>query len=231
MATIRKEEPRIEPSNLAFLNKLKKNNNREWFNGHKEVYLQELAQMERFADALLEKLNTHDLIETLSGKKSLYRIYRDTRFSGDKTPYKTWWSGHFTRATQYRRGGYHFHIEAGNTRIAGGFWSPASEDLKRVRDDIAFDASPMQKIIKSRSFVSMFGSLKGEQLKTVPRGYDAGNEAIDLLRYKQFLLIRQFSDAEVLDKSFLAAADATFKAMRPFFDYMSEVLVSDSNGV
>ena len=230
MATIRKEEPRIVPANLAFLNKLKKNNNREWFNGHKELYLQELTMVERFADALLEQLNTHDRIETLSGKKSLYRIYRDTRFSGDKTPYKTWWSGHFTRATQYLRGGYHFHIESGNTRIAGGFWGPETADLRRVRDDIAFDPAPLQKIIKSKSFVRLFGSLHGEQLKTVPRGYDANHEAIDLLRYKQFLLVRRFSDDEVLDKSFLKEASLTFKAMRPFFDYMSEVLVSDSNG-
>ncbi|MBS1664332.1 MAG: DUF2461 domain-containing protein [Bacteroidetes bacterium] len=230
MAINRKEEPWIVPANFTFLKKLKKNNNREWFNAHKEVYLEELAGMERFADALLEQLSSHDVIETLSGKKSLYRIYRDTRFSGDKTPYKTWWSGHFTRATKYRRGGYYFHIEAGNTRIGGGFWGPEAADLKRIRDDIAFDPSPLQKIIGSKSFVKLFGELEGEQLKTAPKGYDAGHEAIDLLRYKQFLLRRRFSDEEVLDKSFLKEASLTFKGMRPFFDYMSEVLVSDGNG-
>lgn len=231
MARIRTEGPRIVASNFAFLNKLKKNNNREWFNAHKDLYLEELGQMEAFAEALLEDLNTHDVIETLSGKKSLYRIYRDTRFSGDKTPYKTWWSGHFTRATKYRRGGYYFHIEAGNTRIGGGFWGPVPADLKRVRDDIAFDPAPLQKIMKSKSFVRLFGSLEGEQLKTAPKGYDAGHAAIDLLRYKQFLLRRRFSDKEVLDKSFLKEVGLTFKGMRPFFDYMSEVLVSDGNGM
>src|SRR6185295_16399187 len=105
----------IYQSGFDFLKKLKKNNNREWFNAHKEEFLKEQALIEAFADALLRGLNAHDMIETPSGKKSLYRIYRDTRFSNDKTPYKTKWSGSFRRATKYRRGGYHFNIEQGNT--------------------------------------------------------------------------------------------------------------------
>ena len=223
--------PGIYPSGFAFFNKLKKNNNREWFNTHKEKYLQELGLMEAFADGLLDHLNTHDLIETPSGKSALYRIYRDVRFSGDKTPYKTKWSGYFRRATAHRRGGYYFSIEQGNSFIAGGFWGPDPSDLKRIRDDIAFDAAPLRKIIKSKPFVTMFRELKGDQLKTAPKGFGADHEAIDLLRYKQFLLIRPFSDKEVLGKTFLKEASLTFKAMRPFFDYMSEVLVTDSNGM
>jgi uncharacterized protein (TIGR02453 family) len=226
-----KEAIIIPPSGFAFLKKLKKNNNREWFNKHKDEYLQELGAVERFADGLLGLLNTHDEIETPSGKKSLYRIYRDTRFSSDKTPYKTHWSGSFRRATRYRRGGYYFHIEQGNTFVAGGFWGPVPADLKRIRDDIGFDAAPIRKILKSKPFVSMFGTLRGEQLKTTPQGFDAKHEAIDLLRYKQFILKRPFTDEEVLDKRFLKEANLTFKAMRPFFDYMSEVLVTDSNGM
>lgn len=225
-----KEAIIIPPSGFAFLKKLKKNNNREWFNKHKDEYLQELSAVERFADGLLGLLNTHDEIETPSGKKSLYRIYRDTRFSSDKTPYKTHWSGSFRRATRFRRGGYYFHIEQGNTFVAGGFWGPVPADLKRIRDDISFDAAPIRKILKSRSFVSMFGTLQGEQLKTTPQGFDAKHAAIDLLRYKQFILKRPFTDEEVLNKDFLKEANLTFKAMRPFFDYMSEVLVTDSNG-
>ena len=223
--------PHIHQSGFYFLNKLKKNNNREWFNAHKAEYQKELQLIEAFADALLENLNQHDLIETASGKKSLYRIYRDTRFSEDKTPYKTRWSGSFRRATASRRGGYHFNIQQGNTFIAGGFWGPVPEDLKRIRKDISFDATPLRKILKSKSFISMFGALKGDQVKTTPQGFDAHHEAIDLLRYKQFLLIRPFSDKEVLSSQFLKEANRTFKAMRPFFDYMSEVLTTDSNGM
>jgi uncharacterized protein (TIGR02453 family) len=231
MARSRTEEPRIQPSGFAFLNKLKKNNNREWFNAHKAEFQEEQRLIEVFADALLAKLNTHDGIETPSGKDSLYRIYRDTRFSEDKTPYKTRFSGSFRRATRYRRGGYHFNIQPGNSYISGGFWGPVPQDLKRIRDDIAFDATPLTKIIKRKSFVSLFGTLQGEQLKTAPKGFDANHEAIALLRHKQFLLIRPFPDAVVLSKDFLKEADRTFQAMRPFFDYMSEVLVADSNGM
>ena len=218
-------------TSFDFLKKLKKNNNREWFNTHRAEYEKELHLMEEFAGALLKNLNAHDEIETPSGKKSLYRIYRDTRFSSDKTPYKTHWSGSFRRATKYRRGGYHFHIAPGNTFIAGGFWGPEPQDLKRVRDDIAFDPAPLRKILKSKSFVSMFKNLQGEQLKTAPKGFDASHEAVDLLRYKQFLLIRPFSDKEVLSTQFVREANLTFKAMRPFFDYMSDVLTTDSNGM
>lgn len=221
----------IRPSSFDFLNTLKQNNNRDWFNAHKTLYQQELEQVEVFAEALLARLNAHDLIETPSGKKSLHRIYRDTRFSKDKTPYKSNWSGNFKRATKARRGGYYFHLEPGGSFVAGGFWAPVPQDLKRIRDDIAFDDAPLRKILNSASFRSNFKTLQGEQLKTAPKGFEPDNPGIDLLRYKQFLLIRRFTDDEVLDNSFLLEADKTFKAMRPFFDYMSEVLSTDTNGL
>jgi uncharacterized protein (TIGR02453 family) len=221
----------IPNSSVNFLTLIKNNNNRDWFNANKDQFLKEQSYIELFADTLLMELNSHDVIETASGKKSLHRIYRDTRFSKEKTPYKTNWSGSFRRASKYRRGGYYFHIEKGNSFIAGGFWGPSPEDLKRIRDDFAFDDTPMRKIIKSKHFISTFGSLQGEQLKTTPKGFDAENKAIDLLRYKQFLLIRPFTDNEVLSDNFLNEANKTFKNMRPFFDYMSEVLTTDINGI
>lgn len=226
-----KQLPQVHKSGFDFLNALKKNNNRDWFNAHKATFEAEQNLMVVFAEALLQALSTHDEIETPSGKKSLHRIYRDTRFSADKTPYKTNWSGHYRRATKYRRGGYYFHIEPGNTFIAGGFWGPNPADLKRIRDDIAFDAAPLRKVINSRTFKDTFGTLKGEQVKTAPKGYPADHEAIDLLRYKQFLLIKKFSDKEVLSEDFLKAVNQVFKNMRPFLDYMSEVLSTDANGL
>ena len=214
-----------------FLNQLKRNNNREWFSKHKEAYITEQTHIHNFAEALLHELNKHDVIETPSGKKACYRIYRDVRFSTDKTPYCNYFSGSFRRATKYKRGGLYFHLEPGNTWLAGGFWSPNTEDLKRIRDDIAFDATPLRKILKSKTFVSSFGTLQGEQLKKAPKGFDANHEAIDLLRYKQFLLIKKFTDKEVLSDDFIKLANQTFKNMRPFLDYMSEVLTTDVNGL
>ncbi|WP_031530379.1 DUF2461 domain-containing protein [Dyadobacter crusticola] len=220
----------IPASNLEFLRKLRDNNNRDWFNAHKNEYLEQLAYIEAFAEALLGEMNKHDVIETVSGKKSLQRIYRDTRFSQDKTPYKTNWSGGFTRATAQRRGGYYFHIEPGNSFVAGGFWAPEPRYMKLIRDDISFDPTPLRQIISSKEFVNTFGSLQGEQLKTTPKGFDPSDEAIDLLRYKQFLLQRRFTDKEVLSPGFLQEANQTYMRMRPFFDYMSEVLTSNADG-
>lgn len=220
----------IPKSSLDFLSLLKENNNKPWFDTHKQEYLKELNHIETFAGALLQELSKSDLIETASGKKSVYRIYRDIRFSKDKTPFKTFWGGSFTRATNERRGGYYFHIEKGNTFVGGGFWGPNAVDLKRIRSEFGHDSESFRTILNTKSFVSTFGTLQGEQLKTAPKGFDTTHEAIDLLRYKQFLVLRRFTDEEVLSTQFLEQALETFKNMRPFLDYMSEVLTTDTNG-
>jgi uncharacterized protein (TIGR02453 family) len=222
---------RIPQTNFYFLESLNRNNNRDWFTAHKDEFLQHQLTIERVADELLMALNTHDLIETPSGKKSMHRIYRDTRFSKDKTPYKKNWSGHFRRATKWRRGGYYYHLEPGNSFVAGGFFGPNAEDLRRIREDICFDPEPLRAILTAEPFVRNFGCLQGEQLKTAPKGFAADDDAIDLLRYKQFLLIRKFSDEEVQSGDFVKMVNDTFVAMRPFFDYMSVVLTSDGDGV
>lgn len=221
----------IEISNLEFLKLLKKNNTRDWFNANKERYLKEISCIEFFANDLLERMNKHDVIETASGKKSLHRIYRDVRFSKEKLPYNTHWGGSFKRASKLRRGSYYFHIESGNSFIAGGFWGPEPADLKRIRNEFAYDPKPFRKILKQKDFVTTFGNMIGEQIKTCPKGYSKDNEAIDLLCYKQFLLIKKFSDKEVLGSDFVKKVDDVFKQMRPFLNYMSEVLTTDVNGL
>ncbi|KRD11501.1 hypothetical protein ASE21_07280 [Flavobacterium sp. Root901] len=220
----------IPQSSLDFLLQLKENNNKPWFDERKSEYLVELNHIQNFADALLKELSKTDVLETQSGKKSVYRIYRDIRFSKDKTPFKTFWGGSYTRATSARRGGYYFHIEKGNTFLAGGFWGPNAADLKRIRSEFAHDHESFRAILNSKTFKNTFGTLQGEQLKTTPKGFDPDHEAIDLLRYKQFLIIKRFSDDKVLSPLFLEQALEAFKNMRPFFDYMSGVLSTDING-
>jgi uncharacterized protein (TIGR02453 family) len=224
-------KPIITKSNLDFLNLIKKNNNRDWFNEHKDRYLIELKNLELFADNLLVELNKHDVIETVSGKKSLHRIYRDVRFSKEKTPYNTHWGGGFKRATKSRRGSYYYHLELGNSFVAIGFWGPEPADLKRIRDEFSYDPKKIRSILKNKTFIKTFGELKGEQIKTSPKGFSADDEAIDLLRYKQFLLIKKFTDQEVLDQNFIKTINETFKISRPFLDYMSEALTTDTNGI
>ncbi|HET6226820.1 MAG TPA: DUF2461 domain-containing protein [Bacteroidia bacterium] len=221
----------ISPSSFDFLKQLEKNNNRDWFAKHKDRYDAELAKIVIFADDLLERMNKHDQIENESGKKCLFRIYRDTRFSKDKTPYKNHWSGNFKRATKKLRGSYYFHIEPGKSFVGGGFWGPEPADLKRIRDEIAYDAAPFYKIFNSKTFKSTFGTLKGDQIQTTPKGFDPKHADIQLLRYKQFVLKREFTDKDVLAPDFVKEVNETFKRMRPFLDHMSEVLTTDVNGI
>lgn len=220
----------LKKSNLDYLNRLAQNNNRDWFNANKDEYLGEHQQIITFADDLLAEMVKHDNLETSSGKKSLHRIYRDTRFSKDKTPYKQNWSGGFKRATAALRGGYYFHIAPGKSFAAGGFWGPNSADLKRIREEIAINGDEFKSIFNSPNFENLFGEVLGEKLKTAPKGYPKDHKEIELLRHKQFLVKRDFSDKEVLDPNFYKEVNKTFKGMRPFFDLMSEVLTTDSNG-
>ncbi|HIP31250.1 MAG TPA: DUF2461 domain-containing protein [Crocinitomicaceae bacterium] len=221
----------LTQSTFDFLYKLKKNNNRDWFAENKAEYVKNHEKMIDFADDVLALLSQHDNIETLNGKKSLYRIYRDVRFSKNKAPYKTHWAGGFKRATQQLRGGYFFRIEEGNkSMVAGGFWAPNKEDLLRIREEIAMDDEEFRAIITEKNFVQTFGGLQGDQLKTAPKSFPKDHKAIDLLRYKQYVVWKNFSDKEVLQKDFAKQVDATFQSMRPFFDYMSDVLTTDING-
>lgn len=221
----------IPDSTLEFLRELRVNNNRDWFTRHKKRYQAEHAHMVGFAEALINRMSEYDHLEPMSGKQSLFRIYRDVRFSSDKTPYKSHFSGRLKRATKKLRGGYYYHLEPGGSFLGGGFWGPNAADLKRIREELAADAEPMRKLISDPVFVDTFGSLQGEQLKTAPQGYPRDHPNIDLLRYKQFLLSRSFTDEEVTAPDFLDQVVETFRRMRPFFDYMSEVLTTDSNGV
>ncbi len=221
----------IKENSNKFLKTLSKNNDREWFNEHKEKYTEAHDNLIDFADALLLEMNKHDIIETPSGKKSLYRIYKDVRFSKDKTPYNTHWSGGFKRATKKLRGGYYFHIKPGNSFVAGGFWGPNPDDLKRIRQDIDSNYKDWKKLLANKTLVKTFGKMRGEQVGSAPRGYAKDNPAIDLLRYKQFILKHEFTDKEVLSPDFLLKVNDNFKKMRTFFNYMSEVLTTDANGV
>lgn len=221
----------IDEDSINFLKKLSKNNNREWFNEHKDMYQKTHNNIIAFADTLLSEMNKHDQIETESGKKALFRIYKDVRFSKEKIPYNTHWSGGFKRATKKLRGGYYFRVEPGNSFIAGGFWGPEPDDLKRIRQDIDLNYKDWKKLLSNKSLLNTFGGIIGEQLGSAPRGYAKDHPAIDLLRYKQFILKREFTDKEVLSPIFLSRVNDTYKKMRPFLDYMSDVLTTDGNGV
>lgn len=216
----------VAKSTISFLNDLKKNNNRDWFQENKSRFQNEQSYIKEFYQSIMTKLKSHDDIERLK----MFRIYRDVRFSKDKTPYKPHFAGHFVRATIRNRGGYYLRIRPGETFLAGGFWNPNKKDLLRIRKEFEMDSSEIRSIINDKEFVKHFGQLKGDAVKTAPRGFDKSHPDLDLIRMKQFIVTRYFSDEQVLSTNFSDEVDASFRAMRPYFNYMSEVLTTDLNG-
>jgi len=216
----------IDKSTIKFLKDLDKNNNRDWFQEHKDLYVFAQNNMKEVAKEIQTALNKKDQISDAR----VFRIYRDVRFSKDKSPYKNNLGIHFTRATALRRGGYYLHIQPGGSFAGGGFWAPSPDDLKRIREEFAFDAKPIRKIINAKKFINYFGQLRGDELKTAPSGFDKNHPDIDLIRKKSFTVMRSFKDKEVLDPGFQKEVVKTFEAMRPYFDYMTEILIHDKNG-
>ncbi len=217
----------LSKSTFEYLQSLKLNNNRDWFSAHKNEFEKEQKAVKLFFNTIKNDLNEIDSIE----KMQIFRIYRDVRFSKDKTPYKTHFSVGFTRTKPLLRGGYYLHIEDNNSFVGGGFWEPNKDDLLRIRKEIAIDASEIRELITTPEFKKYFNTLEGEALKTAPRDFDKNHPDIDLIRKKQFLVTRKFTNQEVLSPNFQQEVLSTFNAMRPFFDYMSEVLSTDLNGV
>jgi uncharacterized protein (TIGR02453 family) len=217
----------ISTTSFKFLKELTANNNRDWFQANKDRYQVAQTEAKAFLEEVEKALNKFDQIE----KKKLFRIYRDVRFSKDKTPYNTALRMSLGRDGHYRRGGYYIQIGPGVTKVGGGFYNPNPADLKRIRDNIALDATPLRKILKSKAFKSNFGELLGEQLKTSPKGYDKEHPDIDLLRYKSMYVFRSFTDKEAKGQDMVKDIAKTYKAIRPFFDYMTEILTHDLDGV
>jgi len=216
----------VQKSTFKFLKDIEKNNNREWFTDNKPRYVEEQQKLLAFYTALEEKLNEHDTIEKLK----MFRIYRDVRFSKNKTPYKTNMSGHFVRATNRLRGGYYLEIRPGASFVAGGFWAPNKEDLLRIRKEFELDGFEIREVLAEKKFKENFGELRGDGVKSAPRGFAKDHENIDLIRKKQFILVRNFTDKEVLSIGFLDQVNDTFIAMRPFLNLMSSILTTDLNG-
>lgn len=213
---------------LSFLKSLEKNNNREWFTENKSVYKEAENEFKDFIGQVQDGLSNTDNIQAESTK--IFRIYRDVRFSENKTPYHLHRSASFKRATEKLRGGYYLRIMRGTSSILGGFFGPDSKDMLHIRKQIQQDPTPLREIINSADVKDYFGGLQGEQVKSAPRGFNKEDPAIDLLKYKQLLLRKDFSDDEVLASDFSQKVVEGFSKMRPFFDYMSEILTTDLNG-
>jgi uncharacterized protein (TIGR02453 family) len=220
----------INNSTLKFLSDISENNNRDWFQTNKHFYLEAQENMYSFIDNLILELNKHDQLEIRSAKKNLHRIYSDIRFSKDKLPYRAKFDLGLKRFGKQRRGGYYMNIKPGNSYLACGFFAPNSADLKRIRFDISENYTQWFPLLESEAIQSNFGNLKGNTVLTAPRGFQKDHVAIELIRHKQFYFRHDFTDQEVLSAHFLTKVNSIYQSVRPFFDYMSDVLTTDSNG-
>lgn len=217
----------IKSEVLKFLNDLNSNNNRDWFNINKKRYEDSLEQIKSFTTELVELMNSHDKIENYR----IFRMYRDIRFSKNKTPYKNNFGISLVREKPWLRGGYYLHIKPSDSFSAVGFWQPDKNDLFRIRKEIEIDGKEFNDMISSKLIIKNWGNLVGDSLKTNPRGFSKDHEYISILRKKSFLFKKSYSNKEVISKDFLSRLNEDFLDLRSFLDYMSNILTTDLNGI
>ena len=212
---------------LNFLSRLEENNDRDWFNEHKIEFQRHQTHFKKLIRHVSELMHQHDQID----KEKVFRIYRDVRFSKNKLPYKTHMAASFHRVKPELRGGYYLHVKPGNQSfIAAGFWDPNKEDLLRIRREFEQDDQEIRDIINDKKFKSVWGTLEGDELKTAPRDFDKEHLAIDLIRKKQLVFTKNLDDSALTQPDFVDTVNEHYKAIRPFFDYMSDVLTTNLNG-
>jgi uncharacterized protein (TIGR02453 family) len=218
--------PRELKATLGFLRELDEHNDRAWFTEHRAEYDAARGVFEDFVGAVIDAVGELEDLAGVTPDECMFRIYRDTRFSPDKRPYKTAMSAVIARGGRKPIGrSYYVHIQPGDESfVAGGLHSPTSAELDGVRRAIAADAAPLRAILAAPAFVATFGELHGESLKSAPQGYAKDHPAIDLLRRKQFLVSAVFSDADVLADDLVARVAADCAAMQPFLTYLYEAV-------
>ena len=212
---------------FSFFKKLEKNNNREWFNDNKPQFKNIESQVKVFGENLKNELESSEKVDEFK----LFRVYRDVRFSKNKTPYKTHFGLSFHREKPEFRGGYYVHLKPNDNFIAVSFWNPNKEDLLRIRKELELDSFEFRELMEVPKFKNGWGLLEGEELKTAPKGFSKEDPNIDLIRKKMFLFKKKYTDTEVLASNFIDQVAQDFITVRPFLDYMSSVLTTDLNGV
>jgi uncharacterized protein (TIGR02453 family) len=218
----------FKTSTLKFLKDLKKNNNKTWFEKNKSTYLDAKEDAEHFVERLIEGLGKMDAdIRTLHAKDCTYRIYRDVRFSTDKTPYKTHMGAFLNKGgKKVATAGYYFHAEPGRSMTGGGLWMPMPAELSKVRQEIDYNFAEWTKILGNRRFKKYFseGLDKEEILSRPPKGYDAENPAIGFLKLKSFVVTRSLADEMLTSRSLLKEVLNTFESMKEFVYFINRSL-------
>ena len=215
----------LHKSTIDFLKKLKKNNNRDWFNKNKKLYEDAKYDFEIFVFELIQKISEFD--ESVSGlepKDCIFRIYKDVRFSKDKSPYKTNMGASINKGSRkVPTAGYYVHIDPKECFLAGGLYMPMPDKLLLVRTAIYNNLKGLEKIINNKEFKKYFKEVwGGDKLKTAPKGFDKEHPSIEYLKNKNFIVFSNVSEGKVLSKNYTDYAVKAFKAMKPFNDYLNK---------
>lgn len=219
LATVNKET-------LNFLSTLDINNNREWFNENKNLYLDAKANVENVVNEIISEVSEFDSsVERLEAKNCIFRIYKDTRFSKDKTPYKTNLGASLVEKgpKTLNHAGYYIHFEPGKSFLAGGVYMTEPKNLKSIREAISSDGESFLKILNKKSFKDIL-ELQGTKLVKVPQGFDKEDPMGDYLKFKQFTVFHPLSDADVLDKNFVKNTVKILKEIYPFNSFLNEAI-------
>jgi uncharacterized protein (TIGR02453 family) len=209
---------------FSFLEELKENNHKEWFAEHKKRYELCRATFMELVEGFIAHLAEKDeAFEGVTAKACVFRIYRDVRFSKDKTPYKTSFSACIApggrKSTQAIR---YLHLEPGNTMLAAGMYQPDADRLKKIRQEIDYNANELKEILSDSDFKKYFDGLNGDKLKRPPKGYDAEHPDIELLKFKSFTVFHKLEDKTVLSANFLSQAKDVFDTMELFNAYLNQ---------
>jgi uncharacterized protein (TIGR02453 family) len=211
---------------LDFLGDLEQHNERPWFDQHRADYELARVRFGNFVDDLLLAYGGMEDFGYITAKDCVMRIYRDTRFSKDKSPYRTSMAAMLAPGgKKSTRQGYYIHIQPHDqSMIAGGLYMPSPEQLARFRMAIDRDAGPFKAVLQAKEFKKYFGTLEGEKVKTTPKGYSREHPELDLLRFKQVVVIHRLPDEAVLSSEFGAHTISVFQAMKPFLDTLNGIL-------
>lgn len=219
----------LEPQTLRFLSKLRKNNNKQWFDTHREEYEAARIDFSNFIQLVIDDLQRTDTTITgLTSKDCLFRLNRDIRFSKDKTPYKTNFGASIKRGGKKSPyAGYYFHLEPGSSFAGGGLWMPDAASLKKIRQEIDYNFDEFHSILTNKTFKKVYNGLyESPELKliTMPKGYDTHNPAIEYLKFKSFIAERAVEDSELTTGSIHKRTVEAYLALKPLLDFMNRAL-------
>ncbi len=213
----------LSKSTLDFTSDLEKNNNRDWFAINKPRYESARKEFTGFIAGVMKGMQAFEPeIAHQEPKDTLFRIYRDVRFSNDKRPYKDHICAYLCAdGRKSVKPGYYLHIKAGNQSfLAGGAWFPPSPELKALRQEIDYNYDELESLLRAPGFLKYFNGLEGERLKTTPKGYSADHKAIEHLRRKSFNFSHKLTDKQVLSPDFLEHTLNVIAAMKPMNDFL-----------